>query len=365
MSLLVKNILEQPHFSKEDIVRLLSARGTDMQLILDRALEIKRRHVGNIVYYRGLIEYSNVCGKNCFYCGLRAGNSSVSRYTATDAEVMDAAGFAFEKGFASIVIQSGENTNNINVHHITGLLEKIRRETGGGLEITLSLGEQSEGVYKEWFDAGAKRYLLRIESSDEALYRKIHPEDAVHSFAKRMHALKILQKIGYQAGTGVMIGLPFQTVENLADDLIFMRDFDIDMCGMGPYIEHPDTPLWQYRNLLLSKEERLNLGLKMIAILRILMKDINIAATTAMQTLDPKGREKAIRAGANVVMPNLTPKKYRENYLIYENKPGTDKDAGETLYEFEKNILDAGEQVGYGLPGTSRHFLAKKEQAEE
>lgn len=355
----IKNIVQKEGLSKEDILQLLSVTDDSLPFLLDMASEIKHRYSGNTVYYRGLIEYSNICGKNCFYCGLRSGNRDVQRYTATDEEVIDAIRFAYERGFASIVLQAGENTGSINVHHITALLKRIRRETEHSLEITLSLGEQRDDIYKEWFDAGAKRYLLRIESSDQALYNKIHPGDTAHSFEKRLDALYALQKIGYQTGTGVMIGLPFQTLEHLADDLIFMRDFDIDMCGMGPYIEHPDTPLWQYRHLLLPKEERFRLGLKMIAVLRILMKDINIAATTAMQTLDPNGREKAIRAGANVVMPNLTPRKYRENYLIYENKPGTDKDAGETLFEFEKNILDAGEQVGYGLAGTSKHFIKK------
>ncbi|MDR0363732.1 MAG: [FeFe] hydrogenase H-cluster radical SAM maturase HydE [Bacteroidales bacterium] len=355
----IKNILSQKYFSKEDIVALLKTEGDSLQLLLDKALDIKRCYVGNYVFYRGLIEYSNVCGKNCFYCGLRAGNEKVARYTVSDEEVMEAVRFAYGKDFASIVIQSGENTNAINVHHITDLIKRIRQESNHTLEITLSLGEYEEEAYQEWFDAGAKRYLLRIESSNDNLYRKIHPDDSSHRFGDRFSALKTLQKIGYQTGTGVMIGLPFQTIEDLADDLIFMRDFNIDMCGMGPYIEHPDTPLWQFRDLLLSQRERFVLSLKMIAILRILMKDINIAATTAMQTLNPNGREKAIRAGANVVMPNLTPQKYRENYLIYENKPGTDKDAGETLFEFEKNIKDAGEIPGYGLSGTSKHFQSR------
>jgi biotin synthase len=274
--------------------------------------------------------------------------------------MMEAVRFAYQKRFGSLVLQSGENSNRLNVHHITELIKRIHQETNNEMGITLSMGEQDEKVYQEWFDAGATRYLLRIETSNEALYQKIHPTDQNHNFSARLQALHSLKKIGYQTGTGVMIGLPFQTLEDLADDLIFMRDLDIDMCGMGPYIEHPDTPLWQHRDILLPKQERFNLTLKMIAILRIMMKDINIAATTAMQTLDPHGREKGIRAGANVVMPNLTPVKYRENYLIYENKPGIENDAGETLAELERNILDAGEEVGYGKTGTSKHFLNRK-----
>jgi biotin synthase len=345
---------------KSDILYLLKAEGEDFRLITEAALKIKHRFASKKVYYRGLIEYSNICGKNCFYCGLRAGNHKNMRYVVSDDEVMEAVRFAYQKLFGSLVLKSGENNSRLNVHHITELIKRIHQETNNEMGITLSMGEQNEKVYREWFDAGATRYLLRIETSNETLYQKIHPADQNHDFSARLQALHILKKIGYQTGTGVMIGLPFQTLEDLADDLIFMRDLDIDMCGMGPYIEHPDTPLWQHRDILLPKQERFNLTLKMIAILRILMRDINIAATTAMQTLDTHGREKGIRAGANVVMPNLTPVKYRENYLIYENKTGIENDAGETLAELERNILDTGEEVGYGKTGTSKHFLNRK-----
>lgn len=347
-------ILEKP-----DIIRLLQSEGEDFRLLTETALLIKHQYAGKKVYYRGLIEYSNICGKNCYYCGLRAENHKNTRYVVTDDEVMEAVRFAYRKQFGSLVLQSGENSNSLNVHHITELIKRIHQETNNEMGITLSMGEQDEKTYREWFEAGATRYLLRIETSNENLYKKIHPDDKNHNFSKRLQALDNLKKIGYQTGTGVMIGLPFQTIEDLADDLIFMSNLDIDMCGMGPYIEHPNTPLWQHRDKLLSKQERFNLSLKMIAILRIMMKDVNIASTTAMQTLDPHGREKGIRAGANVVMPNLTPVKYRENYLIYENKPGIESDAGETLAELERNIIDAGEEVGYGEQGTSKHFLNK------
>ena len=346
--------------TKPDIIRLLQAEGEEFHQLTETALEVKHRFAGKQVYYRGLIEYSNICGKNCFYCGLRAANHKNRRYVVTDDEVMEAVRFAYQKQFGSLVLQSGENNNRINVHHIADLVKRIHKETNHEMGITLSMGEQDETTYREWFEAGATRYLLRIETSNENLYKKIHPNDPNHDFSKRLQALQTLKRIGYQTGTGVMIGLPFQTIEDLADDLIFMSHLDIDMCGMGPYIEHPDTPLWQYRDLLLPKQERFNLSLKMIAILRIMMKDINIASTTAMQTLDPHGREKGIRAGANVVMPNLTPTKYRENYLIYENKPGVNSDACETLAELERNIRDAGEEVAYGKQGTSKHFLNRE-----
>ena len=346
--------------NKNAIIRLLQTEGEEFHQLTATALEVKHRFAGKQVYYRGLIEYSNICGKECFYCGLRAANHKNIRYVVTDDEVMEAVMFAWQKQFGSLVLQSGENNSQLNVHHITELVQRIHKATNHEMGITLSMGEQDEMTYREWFEAGATRYLLRIETSNEHLYRKIHPDDHKHDFAKRLQALHTLQKIGYQTGTGVMIGLPFQTIEDLADDLIFMSNLDIDMCGMGPYIEHSDTPLWQYRDLLLPNHERFNLSLKMIAILRIMMKDINIASTTAMQTLDPHGREKGIRAGANVVMPNLTPAKYRGSYLIYENKPGINSDTDETLAELERNIRNAGEEVAYGKHGTSRHYMNRK-----
>lgn len=192
--------------------------------------------------------------------------------------------------------------------------------------ITLSMGEQSRETFERWKEAGAERYLLRIEASNRELYHKLHPHDDNHSYEKRLNALKLLQDCDYQVGTGVMVGLPFQTTSNLADDLLFFKDFDIDMIGLGPYIEHEDTPLYQYSDQLKPQAERFELSMRMVALLRILMKDVNIAATTAMQSIDELGREKVIKVGANVLMPNITPVRYREGYLLYENKPCLDED---------------------------------------
>jgi biotin synthase len=204
--------------------------------------------------------------------------------------------------------------------------------------------------------AGAHRYLLRIEVSNPELYGKLHPNDRHHDYNERIGALRRLRKTGYQVGTGVMIGLPFQTLPDLADDLLFFREFDIDMAGMGPYIEHEDTPLFRFRNELLPLRERFLLSLKMVALLRILMKDINIAATTAMQAIDPQGREKALLVGANVIMPNLTPLKYRQDYLLYENKPCLDEESEECKSCLEARIALAGDEIGYGEWGDSKHF---------
>ena len=260
-----------------------------------------------------------------------------------------------------MVIQGGERHDKKFRDKITSILKEVRKiSSESPLGITLSLGEQPFDVYQEWFEAGAHRYLLRIESSTQELFEKIHPVDESHSFQTRLTALKDLRRAGYQVGTGVMIGLPFQTLEHLADDLLFFKSFDIDMCGMGPYLEHSQTPLYQYKDLLIPKEERLELSLKMVAILRLMMPKINIAATTAMQSIDPAGREKAILAGANVIMPNLTLTEVRGDYSIYENKPGVGEDASITSSSLERMLQNAGIPIGYNEWGDSLHFKDRK-----
>ncbi|MBE9518745.1 MAG: [FeFe] hydrogenase H-cluster radical SAM maturase HydE, partial [Bacteroidetes bacterium] len=192
--------------------------------------------------------------------------------------------------------------------------------------------------------------------SNPELYHRYHPTDTLHDYARRLTCLKTLQRIGYQTGTGVMIGLPFQDTGDLADDLLFMKEFNIDMVGMGPYIEHKDTPLYAYRNQLLPIEERFNMALKMIATLRILMKDINIAAATALQAIDPLGREKAVKVGANIIMPNITPGKYRNDYSLYENKPCVDEEPEECKNCLDVRIQLADGEIGYDEWGDSKHF---------
>ncbi len=352
----VEEILKKDNFTKDEIIRLLESNEQERQIIFTEATRIKEQYVGNNVYFRGLIELSNICTKNCYYCGIRGGNSKTVRYQISDEEVLEAAKYAFDENYGSLVIQAGERSDKKFIQQITNLLLKIKELSNGELGITLSLGEQSEETLRTWFNAGAHRYLIRIEASNRELYSKLHPHNKTHDYDIRLESLRLLRKVGYQVGTGVMIGLPFQTLSDLADDLIFMKELDIDMCGMGPYIEHEDTPLYEYRDQLMSKDERFILSLKMVAILRIMMKDINIAATTAMQTLDNIGREKAIRVGANIIMPNLTPVKYRDSYLLYEDKPCIDEEASECKNCLEARIKISGAKIGYGEWGDSKHF---------
>lgn len=356
----IKEILGQESFNKEDIMILLSSEGEDKALLFSKSSEIKEKFIGKKVWFRGLIEFSNVCGKDCLYCGIRKGNKNLTRYSLSDDEILAAARFALENRYGSIALQSGELESPAVTNRIENLLHRIKELSNGELGITLSVGEQKPEVYKRWFDAGAHRYLLRIEATSKELYNKIHPNNKKHDFQKRLDCLKSLQDIGYMTGTGVMIGLPFQTIDNLAGDLIFMHDFDIDMCGMGPYIEHADTPLIIHADKLRPLKERFDLTLKMIAVLRIIMKDINIVAATALQAIDAVGREKAVMIGANIMMPNITPGRYRDSYRLYDNKPCTDDSADDCQSCLEARISLADTEIVYGEWGDSIHYEIRR-----
>lgn len=352
----ISEILDKEELNKEDIIHLLNAEGENQQLLFAKANEVKQKYVGLKTYYRGLVEYSNHCFKNCLYCGIRAGNKNVDRYDLDDDHILEAIKFAHENRYASIVIQGGERDDEELINRIENLLIEAKKITNNEIGITLSLGEQTLETYQRWFKAGAHRYLLRIETTNKELYYKIHPKNKKHNFERRIQALYDLKRAGYQTGTGVMIALPSQTIEHLADDLLFFKNFDVDMVGMGPYIEHKDTPLYEFKDTLIPLKDRFYLSLRMIAILRILMKDINIAAATALQAIDPIGREKAVKAGANVIMPNITPTINRVNYQLYENKPCIDEGAEDCTNCLEARITIAGDTVAYNEWGDSPHF---------
>ena len=356
----IKEILKKEVFTRENIISLLESEGEDRTLLYKKSAEIKERFIGNKVWFRGLIEFSNICSKDCLYCGIRKGNKNLTRYNLSDDEILAAARFAYENHYGSIALQSGEIESPYVTNRIENLLYRIKELSSGELGVTLSLGEQDHEVYKRWYDAGAHRYLLRVESTNQKLYEKIHPNDSKHDFNNRLKCLKSLQNIGYQTGTGVMIGLPFQTMDDLAGDLLFMKEFDIDMCGMGPYIEHADTPLIKHSGKLMPLSERFDLTLKMIAIIRIMMKDINIVAATALQAIDPMGREKAVKIGANILMPNITPGKYRDSYKLYDNKPCTDDSAEDCQSCLEARVSLADAEVIYGEWGDSKHYRERR-----
>ncbi len=356
----ILSLLNQDTFSKNDLVYLLSFYNKDeKQLIFEKSKEIKQQFVGNKIYLRGLIEYSNKCTKDCFYCGIRAHNHKVERYTVSDADVLNCADYAYKNNYASIVIQSGETKDKVFIHKITQLLEQIHQKTKHALKVTLSCGEQSPETYKTWFEAGAHRYLLRLESSVESIYNTIHPNDEKHSYENRIQALKDLQTAGYQVGSGFMIGLPKQSLEDLASDLLFLQDFNIDMVGMGPYVEHIETPMYKQKDFLIPQEDRYHLTLLMYALLRIMMKDVNIASTTALDALNPTGRIEALSVACNVLMPNLTPIIYTSNYHLYNNKPDS-LHSDKLVAYIEKHKTLHGNNIAFGEHGNSKHFENRK-----
>lgn len=338
----------------KEIVELLSlTKPEEVEALYKQAYEIKKQQVGTTVFFRGIVELSNICRKNCFYCGIRKDNRNVERFLLTTDEVVKSALWAYEQHYGSVVLQSGERDDNEFVLFIEDVIQVLKEKTDGRLGITLSLGEQTEETYTRWYNAGAHRYLLRIETSSKELYKKLHPPD--HDWQHRLNCIRTLKKLGFQTGTGVMIGLPYQTLEDLASDIQFFFDEDIDMIGMGPYIPHADTPLASVLKNYKS-EEQLELALKMISVCRILLKDINIASTTALQALKPDGRELGLLAGANIIMPNITDSKYRANYQLYNGKPCLDENASLCRNCLERRISSIGETIGYDQWGDSPHF---------
>lgn len=360
MFTLLRDIQKGKTLEKEDLYTLLQLeKEEDIQDLYSLAYETKCRYIGKKVSFRALIEYSNICSKNCFYCGIRKDNKKTLRYQMGEEEVLAAAQWAFEQGFGSLVLQSGEREDAFFIEKIDSLIRKIKDLSRGKLGITLSCGEQTLEVYEKWFASGAHRYLLRIEASEETFYRTLHPED--HSYNKRVQCLRDLRKAGYQTGSGVMFGLPGQKVEHLVDDLLFFREMDLDMIGMGPYIPHPDTLLTQrHPDFSIPKEELLTLSLKMIACTRLLLKDVNIAATTALHTLREDGREQGLKAGGNVIMPNVTLPQYKKSYQLYTGKSSLDDGPENSLSLLRESIEKLGEEILWNQWGDSPHYSARK-----
>ena len=280
--------------------------------IFAAAREVKAKCGKTETLPRGLIECSNICAKDCLYCGIRKGNTKVPRYLIPEEEVAACVDEARRRGYPAVAFQAGEIESEANTVYYERLLAKCR-----GLEVTLSLGEQTEEVYRRWKDAGAMRYLIRIETSNRELYAKIHPAEC--SFERRVECIRTLKRLGYVTGSGVMIGLPGQTIDDLAHDIVFYGDENLDMVGMGPYVAHPDSLMPDSRYQLPTTNYQLSL--RMIALTRLYLWNVNIVAATALEALDPEnGRRRGIDAGANVIMTNLTPEKFRVGYDLYPGK---------------------------------------------
>ncbi|MEI6986788.1 MAG: [FeFe] hydrogenase H-cluster radical SAM maturase HydE [Rhodospirillaceae bacterium] len=355
------SLLAQTVFSESDILQLLALeRPADIESLREAAYDLTTVEVGNLVHYRGLVEVSNICALDCHYCGIRKGNSGVERYCLTQEDVVEAALWCVEAGYGSCVLQSGERRDAKYIDFVAACVAMIKAESVSealpqGLGVTLSLGEQTLETYQKWREAGAHRYLLRIETTNPELFARIHP--ASQRFETRARALDHLRAAGFQVGTGVMIGLPGQTLADLAADVRFFSSQDIDMIGMGPYIvsegnSMPDSGM-------MAVEPLSGLALRMIAVVRLVLRDVNIAATTALQALIPDGREKGIAFGANITMPNITPREVRKNYQLYAGKPGIEEDRGESRISMERRVNSTGRQVGWNRWGDSRHHYRR------
>ncbi len=312
----ISDVLDKEKLSKEEIIFLLKlSEKEDLDKLFHKADEVRKKFIGEEVFVRGILEFSNFCKNDCLYCGIRLGNKGLNRYRIDVDEIVSIAENAVKNlGFKTVLLQSGED-DYYSAEVIEGLIKKILEKCD--CRVALSLGERSVEEYKKFFSAGAKRCLIRFETSNKELFESLHPAGSAtkNSFDERLLLIKKLKEVGYQVGTGPMIGLPGQTVSDLADDILLYEELGINMAGMGPYICHPETPL------VGEKDGSFDMSLKMIAVTRLVCKDIFISATTALQTLNPSdGREKALQSGANLLMPNITPMKYREFYQLYPDK---------------------------------------------
>jgi len=360
----IERMVAAGEWRREDLVRVLGTQDADAIETLRAAAEATLlARVGAGVSLRGLIEFSNVCISDCLYCGIRMHNRKVERYTLTDDEIVASARWCAEMGYGSVVLQSGERRDARFIGRLVDNVRAIKEATRSerqpdGVGITLCVGEQSREDYQRLFDAGAHRYLLRLETSSPELFALIHP--ARQRFETRLQCLKTLREVGFQVGTGVMIGIPGQTLEQLADDLMLFRTLDIDMIGMGPYIPHAAAAMpadWPVAPV----ETRMDLAFKMIGLARLSLGDVNIAATTALQALDPVGRERGLRFGANVIMPQVTPLSVRKQYTLYDGKPCLEDSAGQCATCLEGRIASVGRFIRYHSWGDSAHFARRND----
>ena len=305
----LESLLTRDNLKKEDIVFLLSLEDPpEVKLLYRKADEVRKEYCGDEVHLRGIIEFSNYCEQDCIYCGLRTSNLSLDRYRMSGDEIVATAEHVCSAGMKTIVLQSGEDFE-YNRPVITELIKSIKSKLN--VAITLSLGERDFGDYDEWKKAGADRYLLKHETANPEQYEKFHQKQPLQ---ERVQHLKYLKSIGFQTGSGNIIGLPGLSLEDIADDILLCKELDCDMVSISPFISSPDTPFKNVPNA------NLDLTLKAIAVSRIVLKDVHIPATTALGTLNEFGRENGLQIGANVIMPNFTPNPYRKNYKIYPDK---------------------------------------------
>lgn len=331
---IIERFIQNPYLSREEYAALLQASEEPQAAarLAAEALRLRRKYYGDAVYVRGLIEFTNYCKNDCLYCGIRRSNREAQRYRLSEEEILSCCGEGWRLGFRTFVLQGGEDP-----WYTDERLERIIRsikERCPGCAVTLSVGERSYESYQRLREAGADRYLLRHETASDAHYRRLHPAEM--SLAHRKQCLYQLKALGYQAGAGFMVGSPGQTYAELAEDLVFLGELKPQMAGIGPFVPHHNTP---FRNEPAGSVE---LTLRLLSMVRILLPRVLLPATTALGTMDPLGREKGFAAGANVLMPNLSPAGRRKQYDLYDNKLCTGDEAAESLAELKKRVEAAG-----------------------
>ena len=323
----MKKLIDRLHttgsLDREQWIQLLSERSEETdQYARDLGNKVRQQIYGNVIYVRGLVEFTNYCKNDCYYCGIRRSNKNAQRYRLTEEDILLCCQQGYELGFRTFVLQGGEDGYYTD-ERLLSIIHKIKAEYPD-CALTLSIGEKSEESYRSYREAGVDRYLLRHETADEEHYGKLHPSSM--SCEHRKNCLRTLKKLGFQTGAGFMVGAPYQTVENLADDFLFLKELDPEMVGIGPFIPHQDTPFHG------EKSGTLEDTLFYLALLRLMLPHALLPATTALGTIHPKGRELGVLSGANVVMPNLSPVSVRKKYMLYDGKICTGDEAAECRY---------------------------------
>lgn len=333
---LVDRLEQERNLTDNEFITLLACEDSDtLEYLSERGGAVRKKTYGNRVFVRGLIEISSFCKNDCFYCGIRCSNKEAQRYRLSEEEILSCCEQGYALGFRTFVMQGGEDSHYTD-DMLCGLIKKIKAKYPN-CAVTLSLGERGEASFKRLFDAGADRYLLRHETANQEHYSKLHPKGM--SMENRKNCLYALKKIGYQTGCGIMVGSPYQKLENIVEDLRFMQSLKPEMIGIGPFIHHKDTPFGGYA------DGSVGLTIKLLSILRLMFPSVLLPATTALGTLDEMGREKGILAGANVLMPNLSPVSVRKKYSLYENKICTGEEAAESLNALKKRIEKIGCEI--------------------
>lgn len=333
---IITKLLHTHTAEDDELLYLLNSNNSSVNSMLAQAADkVRRIYYGTDVYIRGLIEFTNFCKNNCYYCGIRAGNHCVQRYRLSQEDILTCCHEGYQLGFRTFVLQGGEDLY-FSTPKICNIVSAIRNQFPD-CAITLSIGEKTRAEYQAYFNAGANRYLLRHETADVAHYSKLHPENM--SYENRKRCLWDLKEIGYQVGSGFMVGSPYQTTTNILQDLRFLQQLQPDMIGIGPYITHQDTPFKNYSSGTLSQT------LRNLSLLRLLFPYVLLPSTTALGTIDAHGRELGLKAGANVIMPNLSPADIRKFYTLYNNKICTGAEAAQGLVQLKNLVSQAGYQI--------------------